>query len=225
MENRFERCEYLYGKDGMSRLASSRVAIFGVGGVGGYVVEGLARSGIGSLDLIDGDKVALTNINRQIIALTENIGELKVEVAKKRVQSINPDCKVNIYPVFFTPSNSDEFDFSNYDYIVDAIDSVPDKIAIIKSAKEAGVRIISAMGAGNKLDPTQLEIADIYKTSVCPLARKMRHELKKIGVEKLTVVYSKEEPAISDKLGSTAFVPPTAGLLIASKIVKDLLAD
>ncbi|HOO05315.1 MAG TPA: tRNA threonylcarbamoyladenosine dehydratase [Ruminococcus sp.] len=247
MLNQFSRTQLLFGVEAMERLADSRVAVFGVGGVGGYTVEALARSGVGAIDLIDDDKVCLTNINRQIIALKSTIGKYKVDVAAERIHDINPDCKVTIYKTFFMPETADQFDFSQYDYVVDAIDTVTGKIEIIMQAKAVGVPVISSMGAGNKLDPTAFEVADIYKTSVCPLAKVMRRELKKRGVRKLKVVYSKEQPirpfedmSIScrqhcvcppgtrkctvrrDIPGSTAFVPSVVGLIIAGEVIKDI---
>ena len=249
MLNQFSRTELLYGAEAMEKLAASRVAVFGIGGVGGYVVEALARSGVGALDLIDNDKVSLTNINRQIIATTKTIGEYKVEVAEKRISEINPECIVKTYKTFFLPETQEEFDFREYDYVVDAIDTVAGKLAIVEKAKKEGVPVISSMGAGNKVDPAALEVADIYETSVCPLARVMRRELKKRGVRHLKVVYSKEKPirpledlSIScrahcicppgtkrhctdrrDIPGSVAFVPSAAGLIIAGEVVKDLV--
>ena len=199
MLSQFSRTELLIGKEGMERLSNSRVAVFGVGGVGGYTVEALARSGIGELDLIDNDQVALTNLNRQIIATTKTLGRDKVDVAKERVMEINPSAKVNIYKKFYLPETKEEFDFTKYDYVVDAIDTVSGKIALVEQAKEAGVPIISSMGAGNKLDPTAFRVADIYKTSVCPLAKVMRRELKKRGIRKLKVVYSEEMPIVPEK--------------------------
>ena len=225
----------IFGETAMKKLAASRVAVFGVGGVGGHVVEALARSGIGALDLIDNDKVAPSNINRQIVALQSTIGQLKVEAAKQRVNDIAPDCDVRIFPTFFMPETADMFDFTQYDYVVDAIDTVTGKIEIIMRAKAAGVPVISSMGAGNKVDPTAFEVTDIYKTSVCPLARVMRREMKKRGVKALKVVYLKEEaltpiaglcedsrPSRSTP-GSTAFVPSVAGLIIAGEVIKDLI--
>lgn len=218
----------------MTRLAASRVAVFGVGGVGGHVVEALARSGVGALDLIDNDRVAPSNINRQIVAVHSTIGMLKVEAAELRVHDIAPDCKVRTYPTFFMPETADEFDFTQYDYVVDAIDTVTGKIEIIMRAKAAGVPVISSMGAGNKVDPTAFEVADIYKTSVCPLARVMRREMKKRGVKSLKVVYSKEEALTPiaglcedsgsrrSTPGSNAFVPSVAGLIIAGEVIKEL---
>ncbi len=235
MLDQFSRTRILFGSKAMGKLARSRVAVFGIGGVGGYAVEALARSGVGALDLIDSDKVALTNLNRQIIALHNTIGQYKVDVAAERIQAINPDCIVRTYKTFYLPENSAEFDFSQYDYVVDAIDTVAGKIGLIEAANVAGVPIISAMGAGNKLDPTAFEVTDIYKTSVCPLAHVMRKELKKRGIKKLKVVYSKEKPLSpltdeeTDKTakrvtpGSTSFVPPVVGLIIAGEVIKDLI--
>lgn len=229
MENYLTRLEMLYGREKVDLLRKSKVAVFGVGGVGGYAVEALARSGVGQLDLFDNDTVAYSNLNRQIIATTENIGTLKVEAAKKRIAIINPQCIVNANAVFYAPDNAKDFDLSQYDYVVDAIDFVPGKISLAVECEKSEVPLISAMGAGNKLHPEMLEISDIYKTSVCPLARVMRRELKKRGIKKLTVVYSKEEaikPEIPDgeKLcpGSNAFVPSCAGLIIAGRIVNEL---
>ena len=224
------------GADGIKKLKSARVAVFGVGGVGSYAVEALARSGVGALDLIDDDVVSQTNINRQLIALHSTIGRAKVEVAAERIADINPDCAVRAYKTFYTPETAGQFDFSQYDYVVDAIDNVSGKIALAGQAQEAGVPIISAMGAGNKLDPTAFEVADIYKTSVCPLARVMRRELKRRGIKRLKVVYSKEEaltPLDSEEEngvhqkrqtpGSVAFVPSVTGLIIAGEVIKDLV--
>ncbi len=249
MLNQFSRTELLLGKDAMETLKNSRVAVFGIGGVGGYTVEALARSGVGTLDLVDDDKICLTNINRQIYATTKTVGEYKVDVAAERIREINPHAVVNTYKTFYLPETADTFDFSSYDYIVDAVDTVTAKLELVVNAKGAGVPIISAMGAGNKLDPTAFEVADIYSTSVCPLARVMRRELKKRGIESLKVVYSKEEPLtpIEDEEiscrnhcicppdvarncssrrqipGSTAFVPSVAGLILAAEVVKDLI--
>lgn len=234
----FSRTELLFGKNAMERLAKARVAVFGVGGVGGHVVEALARSGVGTLDLIDNDTVSLTNINRQIYALHSTIGQYKVDVAKTRILDINPSAVVNVYRTFYLPETAAQFDFSKYDYVVDAIDTVSGKIQLVLQANEAGVPIISSMGAGNKIHPEFFEIADISKTSVCPLAKVMRQELRKRGVNHLKVVYSKE-PAMkpaedSDALppeeqgtkrlapGSNAFTPSVAGLLIAGEVVRDL---
>ena len=234
MREEFVRTAMIFGETAMTRLAASRVAVFGVGGVGGHVVEALARSGVGALDLIDNDRVAPSNINRQIVAVHSTIGMLKVEAAELRVRDIAPDCKVRTFPTFFMPETADEFDFTQYDYVVDAIDTVTGKIEIIMRAKEAGVPVISSMGAGNKVDPTAFEVADIYKTSVCPLARVMRREMKKRGVKSLKVVYSKEEALTPiaglcedsgsrrSTPGSNAFVPSVAGLIIAGEVIKEL---
>ena len=222
----------MLGQDGIEKLKKSRVAIFGIGGVGGYVVEALARSGVGALDLIDKDVVSESNINRQIIALHSTIGRLKTTVAAERARDINPEIVIKTHDVFYLPETAHLFDFSSYDYIVDAIDTVSGKIALAEKAKEADVPIISAMGAGNKLDPTAFQVSDISKTSVCPLARVMRRELKKRGIERLKVVYSKEEPreatAKDEDTGkpipaSVAFVPSVVGLIIAGEVIKDLI--
>ncbi|MGN0660134.1 MAG: ThiF family adenylyltransferase [Oscillospiraceae bacterium] len=233
MLNQFSRTELLFGEEAIKKLSESRVAVFGIGGVGGYAVEALARSGVGSLDLIDSDKVCLTNLNRQIIATHETIGRYKVDAAAERIALINPEAKVRTYKVFYLPETEALFNFSEYDYIIDAIDTVTGKIALAVNAQKAGVPIISSMGAGNKVDPTAFEVADIYETSVCPLARVMRRELKKRGVKKLKTVYSKE-PAITpfeseeestkrQTPGSNAFVPSVAGLIIAGEVIKDLI--
>lgn len=248
MLTQFSRTELLLGKEGMEKLAGARVAVFGIGGVGGYVCEALVRSGVGAFDLIDDDKVCLTNINRQIIATRKTVGKYKVDVMQERMQEINPDVKVQVHKCFFLPENAAEFPFSEYDYVIDAVDTVTAKLELIMKAKEAGVPIISSMGAGNKLDASQFKVADIYQTRVCPLAKVMRRELKKRGVEKLKVVYSEEMPtrpvedmAIScrtncicppgakhkcterrDIPGSVAFVPSVVGLIIAGEVVKDL---
>ncbi|MCD7807852.1 MAG: tRNA threonylcarbamoyladenosine dehydratase [Erysipelotrichaceae bacterium] len=248
MLNQFSRTELLYGKEAMNKLDNTKVAIFGIGGVGGYTVEALARSGIGHFVLVDDDRVCVTNINRQIIATIQTVGKYKVEVMKDRILSINPKADVEIRQCFFLPENKDEFDFASYDYVVDAVDTVTAKISIIMQAKAYHIPVISSMGAGNKKDPTAFEIADIYDTSVDPLARVMRHELRKRNITDLKVVYSKEKPtnpledmAIScryhcvcppgtqrkctdrrDIPGSTAFVPSVAGLIIASEVIKDL---
>ncbi len=230
MSERFSRTEQLIGSDAVAALAGKRVAVFGVGGVGGYAVEALARSGVGQLSLIDSDRVAESNINRQIIALSSTVGKLKVEVAAERARDINPDIKVNTYPIFYSAETADMLDFSQLDYVIDAIDSVSGKLELIMRANEAGVPVISAMGAGNKLDATAFEVADIYKTSVCPLARVMRHELKKRGIKKLKVVYSKEQPITQNAENgerpapaSIAFVPSVAGLILAGEVIKDLI--
>lgn len=248
MLNQFSRTQLLIGEEAIQKLARSRVAVFGIGGVGGYVCEALVRSGVGAFDLVDDDKVCLTNLNRQIIATRKTVGKYKVEVMKERMLEINPDVDVRTYQCFFLPENADDFPFEEYDYIVDAVDTVTAKLEIIMRAKEKNVPVISAMGTGNKLDPGRFRIADIYDTSVCPLARVMRRELKKRNVKSLKVVYSDEQPirpvedmSIScrtncicppgaahkcterrDIPGSTAFVPAVAGLMIAGEIVKDL---
>ena len=240
--NEFSRTELLIGQAALEKLQNSRVAIFGVGGVGGYVCEALVRSGVGHFDLIDNDTVSLTNINRQIIALHSTIGKLKVDVMKERMLDINPDVVVLVHPCFYLPETADQFDFSNYDYVVDAIDTVTGKIEIIVQADAHQVPVISSMGAGNKLNPAMMEVSDIYKTSVCPLARVMRRELKKRHIKHCKVVYSKEkaiqpsqaslEKYVADSEenftkksipGSTAFVPSVAGLILASEVIKDLI--
>lgn len=251
MLNQFSRTQLVFGADNMERLKNARVAIFGIGGVGGYTVEALARSGVGTFDLIDDDKVCLTNINRQILATRKTVGKYKVDVARERIIEINPEAKVNTYKMFYLPETKDQFHFEDYDYVVDAIDTVTGKIQLVLQAQEAGTPIISSMGAGNKINPAQFEVADIYKTSVCPLAKVMRRELKKRGIKKLKVVYSKEKPikpvedmSIScrkhcicppgtvrkctqrrDIPGSTAFVPSTVGLIIAAEVIKDILRE
>ena len=224
MSERTIRTELIYGRAGLEKLASSHVAVFGIGGVGGYVAEALARSGVGSLDLIDRDTVAESNINRQIIALTSTVGRPKVEVMAERITDIAPECKVRAHELFYLPDTADSFDFNEYDYVVDAIDTVTGKLTIIERAKAAKVPIISSMGAGNKIHPELFEVADIYKTSVCPLAKVMRHECRKRGIDSLKVVYSKEEPTKvdADVPGSTAFAPSAVGLIIASVVVNDL---
>lgn len=232
MSEIFSRTELMFGSDSMKKLAESRVAVFGVGGVGGYVAEALARSGVGAIDLIDNDTVSESNINRQIIALHSTIGQYKTDVMKSRIKDINPDCVVTVHKLLFMPDTAEKIDFSVYSYIVDAIDTVTGKIEIIMQAEKAGVPVISSMGAGNKLNPAMFEVADIYKTSVCPLARTMRHELKKRGIKSLKTVYSKEQPVIisssTDGRGkpvpaSNAFVPSVAGLIIASEVIKSLI--
>ncbi len=234
MLNQFSRTTLIYGEEAMQKLASARVAVFGIGGVGGYVTEALARSGIGALDLIDDDKVCLTNINRQIIATHKTIGRYKVDAAEERVHDINPDCEVRAYRTFFLPETQDMFDFHDYDYVVDAIDTVTGKLAIIEKAKEAGVPVISAMGAGNKVQASMFEVADIYQTSECPLAKVMRHECRKRGIESLKVVYSREKPVKPLEAeeegngrreipGSTAFAPSVAGLIMAGEVINDLV--
>lgn len=247
--DQFARTQLLLGADAMNKLKNSRVAVFGVGGVGGYSVEALARSGVGAVDLIDDDKVCLTNINRQIIADVKTIGKYKVDVARDRILSINPRCKVTTYQCFYLPQNAKDFDFSQYDYVIDAVDTVTAKINLVMQANENGVPVISSMGAGNKLDPTAFVVSDIYKTDVCPLAKVMRRELKKRNIKKLKVVYSKEKPLapIEDESiscrshcvcppgaerkctdrrtipGSVAFVPSVVGLIIAGEVIKDLI--
>ena len=227
MQKEFSRTELLLGKPAMKKLASSRVAVFGAGGVGGYVIEAIIRSGIGEIDIIDPDKVSVTNINRQILALHSTIGEYKVDVAKDRALDINPNMKVNVYRTFFSEETSKEFDFTKYDYVVDAIDTVSGKIEIVMKAKAAKVPMISSMGAGNKLRADLFEVADIYKTSYCPLARVMRTELKKRGVESLKVVYSKELPQKHEGgsfPASISYVPSVVGLIIGGEVIKDLVS-
>ena len=224
MDTRFIRTQMLLGEDAMERLATSRVAVFGLGGVGGHVVEALARSGIGALDLIDNDTVALSNLNRQIIATENTLGELKTEAAKARVLSVNPNCRVTLHNCFFLPENADTFDFSAFDYVVDAIDTVSGKLAIIEKALAAGVPVISSMGTGNKLNPAMLTVSDISETSYDPLARVMRRELKKRGITSLKVVWSRESGSRRSTPGSTPFVPGCAGLILASEVVRDLLS-
>nr|WP_294524410.1 tRNA threonylcarbamoyladenosine dehydratase [uncultured Blautia sp.] len=249
MLNQFSRTQLLLGKEAMDKLQQSRVAVFGIGGVGGYTVEALVRSGVGAVDLIDDDKVCLTNLNRQIIATRSTVGKYKVDVMRDRILDINPKVEVNVHKCFYLPETKDEFDFSQYSYVVDAVDTVTAKLQLVMEAKEAGVPIISSMGAGNKLDPSAFQVADIYKTSVCPLAKVMRRELKKRGIKKLKVVYSQEQPtrpledmSIScrnhcicppgaahkcterrDIPGSVAFVPSVVGLIIAGEVIKDLV--
>ena len=234
MDTAFLRTAILLGKDGMDRLSKSHVAIFGLGGVGGYCLEALARSGIGSFDLIDNDVVDVTNLNRQILAMRSTIGRLKTEVAAERVRDINPQAKINIYNIFYTEESACLFDFSQYDYVIDAVDTVAAKVSLVLHARQSGVKIISCMGMGNKLDPTAIEVGDIYSTSVCPLARAMRSMLKKAGVKSLKTVYSKELPAnidtsLSEKKpsgrpapASCSFVPSVAGLIMAGEIIKEL---
>ena len=248
MLNQFSRTQLLFGEEGMKKLYQARVAVFGIGGVGGYTVEALARSGVGALDIIDDDRVCLTNINRQIHATRKTVGQYKVDVAEARILEINPNAVVHKYKTFYAPQTAEQFDFTQYDYVVDAIDTVTGKLELVEQAQKAGVPIISSMGAGNKVDPTAFEVADIYETSVCPLARVMRRELKRRSIKKLKVVYSKEPamtpiddmsiscrthcicpPGTARKCtqrrqvpGSNAFVPAVAGLIIAGEVVKDL---
>ena len=248
MLNQFSRTQLLLGEEAMEKLKGARVAVFGIGGVGGYVCEGLVRSGVGAFDLVDDDKVCLTNLNRQIIATRKTVGKYKVDVMRERMLEINPDCDVRVHKCFYLPETAAEFNFSDYDYVVDAVDTVTAKVTLVLEAQKAGVPIISCMGAGNKLDPSRFRVADIYKTQGCPLARIMRTALRKRGVKKLKVVYSDEIPtrpiedmSIScrrhcicppgaehkcterrDIPGSTAFVPSVAGLIIAGEVVKDL---
>lgn len=236
MINQFSRTELLFGREAMEKLAESRVAVFGIGGVGGYTVEALARSGVGALDLIDSDTVSITNINRQIIATLDTVGKYKVDVAAERVRSINPDCIVKTYKTFYLPETEDVFDFTEYDYIVDAIDTVTGKLALVVNAKKTGTPIICSMGAGNKTDPTAFRVADIYKTSVCPLAKVMRTECRKRKIDHLKVVYSEEKAAVprtdveTDNAAvkrvvpsSNAFVPSVVGLIIGGEVIKDLI--
>ena len=241
MQNQFSRTEMLFGKKAMEKLKKSRVAVFGVGGVGGYAVEALARSGVGQLDVIDNDQVSLTNLNRQLLATHCTLGQDKVDAAADRIRSINPDCLVRPHKTFFLPETRDQFDFSQYDYVIDAIDTVKGKLALVEAAQAAGTPIICSMGAGNKLDPTAFRVADIYQTSVCPLARVMRTECRKRHIRHLKVVYSTEVPvrpmgeasaderkagaARRDIPGSTAFVPSVAGLILAGEVVKDLIRE
>lgn len=233
MESRFSRTELLLGENSMECLKNARVAVFGIGGVGGYTVEALARSGVGTLDLIDNDTVCFSNINRQIIATEKTLGRYKVDVAKERIMDINPEASVHTWKTFYMPDTADQFDFTQYDYIVDAIDTVTGKIELIMQADRAHVPVMSSMGAGNKMDPTAFRVADLYQTKVCPLAKVMRRELKKRGIQKLKVVYSEEIPMtpVQRELppgrrqvpGSNAFVPSVAGLIIAGEVVKDLI--
>ena len=249
MLNQFSRTQLIFGIEAMEKLSQSCVAIFGVGGVGGYTIEALARSGVGAIDLIDDDRICLTNLNRQLLSTRDTVGQYKVDVAEKRIHSINPDCKVITHKTFYMPETKHMFDFTEYDYIVDAIDTVKGKLELVMNAKAAGTPIISSMGAGNKVNAAAFEVGDIYETSVCPLARVMRYECRKRGIDSLKVVYSKEKPirpledmSIScrkhcicppgtarkctqrrDIPGSTAFVPSAAGLIIAGEVIKDLI--
>ena len=237
MKEQFSRIERLVGTDAIHRLQNARVAVFGIGGVGGHAVEALARSGIGAIDIIDSDDVAISNINRQLIATHSTVGRKKVEVMKEHLLDINPNLRISAYACFYLPETEGQFDFSQYDYVIDAVDTVTAKLALVEACEKVGTPIISCMGAGNKLDPTAFEVADIYKTSVCPLAKVMRRELKKRNIKHLKVVYSKEEPmtpleiegAINDEVrerratpGSVAFVPSVAGLILAGEVIKAL---
>lgn len=230
-ETIYARTERLLGTEALNTLAASKVAVFGIGGVGGYVVEALARSGVGTIDIIDKDDVSISNINRQLIATTKTVGMPKVQVMKDRIHDINPDIIVNAYQCFYLPETSEQFNFSNYDYIVDAVDTVTAKIELVMNAEAVGTPIISSMGAGNKLEPSMFEVADIYTTSVCPLAKVVRKELKQRGIKKLKVVYSKEQPIMvsipepgqKSIPGSIAFVPSVAGLIIAGEVIKDIV--
>ncbi|WP_022776707.1 tRNA threonylcarbamoyladenosine dehydratase [Butyrivibrio sp. AE3009] len=248
MNEQFSRTAMLLGEEGINKLSDSKVLVFGVGGVGGFVVEGLARAGVGNIDIVDNDSVCLSNLNRQIIALHSTVGMDKVDVCRNRIKDINPECEVNVFKCFYLPETADQFDFAAYDYVIDAIDTVTAKIDIIVKCTEAGIPVLSSMGTGNKLDPTQIEVTDIYKTEMDPLAKVMRRELKKRGVRKLKVVYSgekalkpdysfdsekEETPADYEQSGSTgrkklppgsvSFVPSVAGLVIASEVIKDIL--
>ncbi|MCD8037417.1 MAG: tRNA threonylcarbamoyladenosine dehydratase [Clostridiales bacterium] len=233
MSDRFSRTELLLGAENMEKLANARVAVFGIGGVGGFAAEAIARCGVGAMDIIDNDRVSESNINRQIIALSSTVGRYKTDVMKERLLDINPDLRLTVHNCFYLPETADEFDFSEYSYVVDAVDTVTAKIDIIVRCKALNVPVISCMGAGNKLDPTMLEVSDIYKTSVCPLAKVMRRELKKRGIDSLKVVYSKEEPikhkcAAKEQTGrraipgSVSFVPSVAGLIMAGEVVREL---
>lgn len=237
MGNKFDRTKRLLGADTMNKLKNSHVAVFGIGGVGGHAADALIRSGIGEITIVDSDEVAESNINRQLIATTKTVGRKKVEVMREHLLEINPEVIVHVYDCFFLPETKDQFDFFAYDYVIDAVDTVTAKLALVEACKEAGVPIVSSMGAGNKLDPTAFEVTDIYKTTVCPLAKVMRKELKARGIKKLKVVYSKEIPLepiededfVSDEVrrrrstpGSIAFVPSVAGLILAGEVVKDI---
>lgn len=232
IKEEWSRTARMYGEGAVEKLAASRIAVFGVGGVGGFACEALARAGIGSIDIFDKDTVSLSNINRQIIALHSTVGKSKVEIMKERIEDINPDCNVNAYNVFYLPQNADEYDLSIYDYVIDAVDTVSAKLEIVSRAYRLGVPVISAMGAGNKTDPTLFKVADIKDTSVCPLARVMRRELKARGINKLKVVYSTEPAACVGEFdsesgktspGSISFVPSVMGLIIAGEVVKDII--
>jgi len=225
MADQFSRSELIFGTEALKKLKTSRVAVFGVGGVGSYAVEALVRAGIGAIDLIDSDKFEITNLNRQLYALHSTIGQYKVEAAAQRIADINPDCKAVTYKMRYLPETAEQLDVAKYDYIIDAIDTISGKICLIEATKRASVAMISAMGAGNKINPAQFEVADIYQTSVCPLAAIMRKELRKRGIDKLKVVYSKEAPHKnkSEIIGSTSFTPAVAGLIMAGEVIKDLI--
>ena len=234
VKEEWSRTARMYGEGAVENLANSRVAVFGVGGVGGFACEALARAGVGAIDIFDKDTVSLSNINRQIIALHSTVGRSKVEIMKERIEDINPDCRVETYNVFYLPENADEYDLSKYDYIIDAVDTVSAKLEIVGRAYKLGVRVISAMGAGNKTDPTLFKVADIKDTSVCPLARVMRRELKARGINKLKVVYSTEVAASAGEIdpesgkmspGSLSFVPSVMGLIMAGEVIKDLIKN
>ncbi len=236
IKEEFSRTALLFGEEGLERLSAARVAVFGIGGVGGHAAEALVRSGIGAIDLIDSDTVSVSNLNRQLVALHSTVGKYKVDIARERFLDINPELKIKTYKTFYTPETAAEFNFFDYDYVIDAIDTVTGKIGLVMQAQEAGTPIICSMGAGNKLDPSAFEVADIYKTSVCPLAKVMRYELKKRGVKRLKVVYSRELPRTPDLSltsekpvgtrrtipGSTAFVPSAAGLILAGEVIRDI---
>ena len=248
MQTQLMRTELLLGEEGIEKLSKARVAVFGIGGVGGYVTEALCRSGVGALDLIDHDTVSITNLNRQVIALHSTVGQYKTDVMENRLRDINPDVKITVHKCFYLPETKDQFDFSVYSYVVDAVDTVTAKLLLAEEAKKAGVPLISSMGTGNKLDPSKLQVSDVFETSVDPLARVMRRELRKRGIDHLKVVWSTEEPRkplldarsirmmegspvpeesvrLKDIPGSCAFVPAAAGLLIASEVVRDLLKE
>lgn len=226
MSEKFIRTENLIGKENLDKLKNSHIAIFGIGGVGGYVTEALVRAGVGKIDIIDNDTISESNINRQIIATTKSVGKFKVDVMKERILEINPNVQVNTFNILYLPNTANQFDFTKYDYIIDAVDNVTAKIELVIRANYSNVPIISSMGTGNKLDPTAFEVSDIYKTEVCPLAKVMRLELKKRGIKKLKVVYSKEKPITNQRPpASISFVPSVAGLIIASEVVKDIIKE
>lgn len=226
MSEKFIRTENLIGKENIQKLKLSHIAVFGIGGVGGYVTEALVRAGVGKIDIIDNDTVSESNINRQIIATTKTVGEYKVDVMKQRILDINPEAEINTFNILYLPNTANEFDFSKYDYIIDAVDNVTAKIDLVLKAYECNTPIISSMGTGNKLDPTAFEVSDIFKTEVCPLAKVMRTELKKRGIKKLKVVYSKEKPITNQRPpASISFVPSVAGLIIASEVIKDIIKE